>query len=153
MLLIKQTDFSYIADSGCLMMVILTGIQRFLSKSLLLHQIALAYEHLNRQGHIDKDCFVNNHEAVGNLALCLCVAPQYELKYIGKKDLLKNSDTWGTDRDPTFTALHGITDKSGHHFRLGDPEGIQVYDPYSPNPRIVKESSVRYYRIVQRFAK
>lgn len=145
---VKQTDFKYIPAEGCLFFSILAGVQRYFGEVLTFDQCAYAYKHLLDQSHIREDCFVLDHAEVGNVACSLLIQPDYKVVYVGKKDLVKPSDSWGVTHYGTgFTVLHGITKTGGHHFRLGDQNGVQAYDPFDPPPGIIGEASIRFYKV------
>ena len=150
---IKQTDFKFIPTDGCLLFSILGGVQKFFNKTLAFWQYAYAYWHLVEQEAMEKDCYIKDHQAVGNLACTLLIEPDYEVLYIGKKDLTNPKDSWGQFFRADFTVLHGITQFGGHHFRLGDSAAVQIYDPFDPSPKIVGEASIRYYQVVRRKSK
>lgn len=152
--LVKQTDFRHIHLTGCLFICILDGVQEHFQKALTFEQIAYSYRHLVEQKVIDPDCYVNSyqsHNEIGNLACSLLVKPDYEVLYIGKKDYRTPADSFGQKFGASFTVLHGITEKGGHHFRQGDSAGLLINDPYDPPPKIIGESSLRYYVVKKRY--
>ena len=141
---LKQTDIveeKNIFKAGCLFMCLLYIVQKFIGKTFTKEEILFIYKHLVKQKTMKKNCFVKDHEAVGNEGFSFMIAPDVRLKYIGAHYIDKSIGAdWGRHHGD-FIIVHVRTIRGNGHFRLFD------YDPYSPSPGYDKIKSLRYYDI------
>jgi hypothetical protein len=104
-------------------------------------QINDLYKHLIKQGHMNKTCFISDHNRTLNDCLSFLIHPEIRMKYVGAQYLTDPKKSWGKAYGD-FCIIQVKTVNGNGHFRLIS------YDPYFPSPEYNSILSVRYYSIV-----
>jgi len=145
---LKQTDFRkenpQIAKAGCLFITLLTIAQKAAGKRLSKQDVLFMYEHLIKRGHMEDDCYVNDHAAVINEGLVFLKDFNKKAFYVGAfyvdEALAARKPAWGS-RKGDYIAAHVRTIRGNGHFRLF------TYDPFAPSPKYDRILSLRYYEV------
>jgi len=137
--MLYQTDFDgKIREFGCLFMSLLDIVRDITGCKIRKHDVETLYDILIKDGCMNSNCYVKNHETVLEKMLEY-YAYNKKVKYVGAQYLSNKNDSWG--RNEGDYIIYQVKAPSFSHFRR------MSYDPYRPTLNFNSILSVRYYTV------
>ena len=138
----KQLN-EYINRAGCLFRSLSMLAEVDAKKTLGPEQIQDLYHWLITQGHMDKNCWVRNHEAVIKGAQFYLGVPQ-SAKYVMREEADEHDFSAG---EADYFIRHIRTVTGTGHFYVCDRMENRTWDPFWPAPATGHVLGVRGYKL------
>lgn len=131
---------------GCNFRSLLAMIEEECGKVLKAWEILRIWMDAFNLEYLDRESAVDNPDGLLRLALThWSLSGKYQMYQIGADGVYWK---WVKLKRVDYTILKGRTVNGNEHFRLGDREGSQIFDP-NPRAKITKELSIIYYQCLR----